>query len=858
MRSAPLLASLLALLALAGGAAAQDARVERRGPAEVAATPGEPVTLPFRVTNRSPSAAVLPGRALLPAGWRAVGGAAPRPLEAGEAELRLVGVGVPAGAAAGRHVVHYRVGDGADSAVVVVAERRGIEVRPLGGGGMAVAGTAYAVRFRVVNRGNVPEALSLRVEGDQGIRPAVDPASLLLPPAGDTVVTVHGRTDARTGSSLRHQVTLRAEGTDSTVGSVARALVSVLPRGGSRVRRPRLPAEVRVRAADSLSDASVAFAAHGALDGAGRVVLDAEARTADPPGTPFARQDEYRLRLEGPDFDLRLGDGVYALSRLTEPGRYGFGGGAALTRGWLGVGGMISRDRRGEGRGGIAGGFARLGTERLRIGAVYARPDSAAARWTVEAAAEPHRLLRVEAESAPAAADSVLPRSVHLRGDSRRLSYAVLHVRAGESYRGRGPADQDYAAVTLRPFGALSLFANGRRAGEVRVAVDTSIFFRSHARVGLSWGNVLMAELRESAGDTASRGDQRAVYGRLGVRLHRFGWLYPAFEAGEVVAAPGGTPASYRIYSLQSTFFTGGVSIWGHVQLREGASAHAPGDRELSGAFSAHLPVLPRTLLRLSGQGRRIDGGALEGSLDVALERVLPADHRVVVRGLAVAQPLGGWRPRVYLEYGVPLGIPLPGRGEEQLVARIFDTRTGRGLPDVVVRVGDRAAVTDRRGIAVFAGLPDGTHLLRVEPGAGPERVADRPLPLPVTSTGGTTRVEVGLETAARMTGVVLRRPAGASADSAAAPMPEVMVEITGPAGEHRAVTDARGRFTITGVRSGWWRVRVVPASLPRHHALEEEQHILLQPGGSGEARLRVVEKERPIQMIQGGELTPR
>ena len=853
MKSGRVLAVLLGLCAIGDRAEAQLARVERRGAPEVAATPGEPLTLPFRVTNVSGAPAAISGEATLPAGWRMAGGGVPRELAPGEAELRLVGVGVPAAAAAGRHVVRYRAGGGSDSAVVVVPERRGIEVEPVGTGGMAVAGTSYAVRFRIVNRGNVAERLALRAEGDQGIRPAVDSSTLLLPPAGEAVVVVRGETDARAAASLRHQVTLHAAGTDTAAHATARTLVSVVPRGGARVRRPRLPAVVRVRAADSLSAASLSFAARGPLDAAGRLRLDVEARTADPAGTPFARQDEYRLRLDGPGFGVQLGDGVYRLSRLTEPGRYGFGGGASLSRGGVSVGGMMAGDRRGQGRGGVAGGFARLGTERLRIGAAFAAPDSAPARWTVEAAAEPHRLLRVEAEAAPAAGDSVLPRAVHLRGSSRVLSYEVLHLRGGPAYRGLGSTDQDFASVTVRPFGALSLNASARRGGDVVLAADSVIFLRSFRRAGLSWGSLLLVEARETAGDTAARGDFRSVYGRLGVRVLRNGWLYPGFEAGHVVAAPGAAPAPYRIYSLQSTLSAGGASLWANLQLREGASAYVPGDREVSGAFSAHLPVLPRTVLRLSGQGRRIGGGALEGSLDVALERVLPADHRVSVRGLAVAQPLGGWRPRMYLEYGVPLGIPLPARGEERVVARVFDAVTGRGMPDVLVRVGDRVAVTDRRGVAAFAGLPDGTHPLRVEAGAGPEMVSDRPLPVPVTvGGGGTTRVDVGLQPAARLTGTVERT----AADSTTAPMAGVTVEITGPGGEHRAVTDAEGRFQIGAVRPGWWRVRVDRSSLPRHHELVEEQHVLLQPARAGEAWLRVIEKERPIQMIQGGELT--
>jgi hypothetical protein len=850
-------AILVVVLGLCAGdrAEAQLARVERRGAAEVAGTPGEPLTLPFRVTNLSGAPASLPGEASLPPGWRGAGGGTPRDLAPGEAELRLVGVGVPAGAGAGRHVVRYRAGGTADSAVVVVAERRAIVVEPAEGGGMTIAGTAYAVRFRIVNRGNVGERLSLRAEGDHGIRPRAGSSTVFLPPAGETTVTVRGETDVRTAASLRHQVTLHASGAGPDVAAVARTMVSVVPRGAGRVPRPRLPAEVRVRAADSLSSASLSLSAAGPLDAAGRLRLDLEARTADPAGTPFARQDEYRLRLDGPGFGLQLGDGVYALSRLTEPGRYGLGAGGSVSRGLLHAGGMVSRDRRGAGRGGIAGGFARLGTERMRIGAAYAVRDSGAARWTVQAAAEPHRLLRVEAEAAPATGDSVMPRSLHLRGSSRMLSYDVLHLRGGPAYAGPASSDQDFASVTLRPFGALSLSASARRGGDLVLADDSVRAPRNVRRATVSWGSYLLVEAREAAaGETAARGDFRSVYGRLGVRLLRNGWIHPAFESGRVVALPGAAPSPYRVYSLQATVSArGGASLWAHGQLRQGASAYQLGEREVSGALSAHLPVLPRTLLRVSGQGRRIDGGAVEGSLDVTLERMLPARHRVSVRGLAVAQTLGGWRPRMYLEYAVPLGVPLPSRGEERVVARIFDAGTGRGMPDVLVRVGDRVAVTDRRGVVAFAGLPHGTHLLRVEAGAGPERVADRPLPVPVTvGEGGSARVEVGLQAAARLAGTVERL----GADSAVAPMAGVTVAVVGPGGEHSAVTDAEGRFQVTGMRPGWWRVRVDASTLPRHHALRQDQHVLLQPGGSGKAWLQVVEKERAIQMIQGGELT--
>ncbi|HEX6372010.1 MAG TPA: carboxypeptidase-like regulatory domain-containing protein [Longimicrobium sp.] len=839
-------------LCAASSARAQAARVERRGPAEVAAQSGESITLPFRVTTLLPAAAVIHGRAVLPPGWSATGGGA-RELAPGAAELRLLGVRIPAGVAAGRYVVRYDAGRSADSVAVVVAARRVVAVTPADAAPMVVAGGEYAVRFRVVNGGNVTEHLDLRAHVDGGAAPRAHVPALVLPPASERIVTVRGVTDPRATASLRRQVTLYAA--SGAGASSARTLVTVVPRGAGRARRRGLPAELRVRAADSLSAAGFSFRAHGALDRAGTVRLEADARTADPAGAPFRREDEYRLRLQTPGLSLRLGDDVYALSRLTEPGRYAFGAGASLRVGSVAAGGVMARDRRGHGRGGVAGGFARVGGRRARLGAVFAAADSGAARWTVEAAAAPFSLLQVEAEAAPAANAAQPPRAVRAWGNARVLSYEALHLRGAASYGGTGSPDQDFASVTLRPFGALSLSASARRGGDFRLFGDTVATFATARRASLAWGSRLALEYRETGGGAGGRGDLRAARVRIGIPLLRRAWLHPAYEAGEVVYPPGTAAAPFHLLALQATVSTrGGASLWAYAQLHQGASVRGPNGREWSGALTAHLPVLRDTWVRVSAQARRADGSPPEALLDLSLEHGLGGGHRLTVRGLGNTRTSVGGRPRGFVEYALPVALPLPSGDEGLVTVRAFDPATGRGLSGVLMRVGDRMAVTDRRGIAGFGGLPAGEHTLRVEPGAGPERVADREMPVLVTAGGGARRVEIGLALAARMAGVVVRVPAGAPADSAA-PMPGVDVEISGPGGVRRLRTDADGRFEVSGLRPGAWRVRTPDRSLPRHHQLQEEQTLVLAPGGESRTVLHVVEKERPVQMIQSGEL---
>ncbi|HEX2207431.1 MAG TPA: carboxypeptidase-like regulatory domain-containing protein, partial [Longimicrobium sp.] len=473
-------------------------------------------------------------------------------------------------------------------------------------------------------------------------------------------------------------------------------------------------------------------------------------------------------------------------------------------------------------------------------------------------AAAPHPLLNLEAEAAPAAVGGEPPRALHAWGSARALSWNALHLRGALAYGGTGSPDQDFASLTVRPFGDLSLSASVRRGGDFRLLGDTAETFATARRAALGWGSRLALEYRETGGGTGGRGDLRAARARIGIPLARGTWLHPAYEAGELVASAGAAPAPFRVLSLQAGLSTrGGASLWAYAQRYEGASLRAVDGGEWSGALSAHLPVLRGTWVRIAAQGRRADGQPLEALLDLSLERGLGGGHRLTLRGLADTRAVSGVRPRGFAEYALPIALPLPSGDDGRVTVHVTDPATRRGIPGVLVRVGDRVAVTDRRGIAGFGALPAGEHTLRIEPGTGPERVADREMPISVTAGKDARRVEVGLELAARMTGVVERVPAGAPAGSAR-PMPGVQLELSGPGGVvRRLATDAEGRFHASGLRPGQWRVRVADGSLPRHHELREPANVLLPAGGEGRAYLRVIEKERPVQIIQSGELGP-
>src|SRR5437764_622637 len=77
-------------------------------------------------------------------------------------------------------------------------------------------------------------------------------------------------------------------------------------------------------------------------------------------------------------------------------------------------------------------------------------------------------------------------------------------------------------------------------------------------------------------------------------------------------------------------------------------------------------------------------------------------------------------RPSVYVElrqpFGLPTGVLRRGGTAE---GRIVDATTGDGVAGALVRVGDRAAISDRNGRVTFSNLLVGTHHISVRP-SGP------------------------------------------------------------------------------------------------------------------------------------------
>jgi hypothetical protein len=241
-------------------------------------------------------------------------------------------------------------------------------------------------------------------------------------------------------------------------------------------------------------------------------------------------------------------------------------------------------------------------------------------------------------------------------------------------------------------------------------------------------------------------------------------------------------------------------------------------------------------------------------------------------------------------EYSIPVGLPVARKlTVGMLRGRVFDSDNGRlGVPGMIVRVNDLATVTNKRGEYVFNGLNPGSYVLTLDDrDAGSDRVIAEKMPMNLIVEGGKkVDYSIGLTKGASLGGRVMiydfegtalqvikygpdagtpsvGSPPGPGSDIGAksqlierAPLAGANVELRGESDVFEQVTDGQGRFLFEGLRPGHYLLKIYDDDLPELHDFEQDTFEFdLKPAGKEEITIRVVPLNRPIQIIDQGEV---
>ncbi len=859
--------------------------------------PGTIHALPFRIENRGDSTVSVTDRLEAPRGWNVVAGTAGPALKPGESVTRLVSVSLSTTAEEGIHEIRYTVTPtGLDGSVTLplpvrVAARKGFSVQFLDGPAMLPAGETSIIRFIVQNSGNIPVSLYLNASTTGGGQAAPESTIVYVRPgeARDISVRVQSPDHARS----RQQAVISLSATvvnDSVITRQAAAVIEMIPRTSAEGPDPyvRLPMRATLRFAgeEGRTGFQGELAGMGYLGAAQRDRFDLFVRTPNLQEISILGQiDEYRAALEGQRYALVVGDATYALTPLTEYGRFAFGGGGKVELGDIELGGFYNRNRLAASRQQEVAGFAALSvTPQAKVSLQYLGKseqfESSIASFRT--LIEPTEYSQIDGEFARSFTDGEYEDSYALRlsGRTQVVMYDMTYILAGPNFTGYyRDTDHRTASIVVYPWNLLRLEAY-LRDEDRNLDRNPALYAaprQKYLQAGAGYGNYLTVLYKTSSyvdqleAKKFDRHDNTLLI-RSGHSAGNMTLLAEA-EVGSITERAYNTSGPYRRLMLFTGFspwsghqFGVNLEYFKDLQLQTGA----PIDRiaaTLNGrdAIGGHTWVdvnlhLSRTISEPRQTYLVLEGGILHE---------LPFGHAVGARGrfTQYSPSLAGTDAAFLLEYSVPFGVPV-GRdaGVGTLSGRLINDETGLGVDGALVSAGGQVVATDQSGQFEFPGLAPGPQHLTVDISSLPRgtMLAGNGSNQVIVTGGEDREIELRTIQSVSFDGTVILAAADSAveADSTRPPSSDsggqagVVLEAVNGDLLVRRLTDQWGKFEFRDMRPGMWILRVVGGNVPDGRRAEKDAyHVSLSGGEHQNVGVRLVPKKKVIQILEGGVL---
>jgi hypothetical protein len=860
------------------------------GEERLTVTPGEVVTLVFRVSNDGDRQLMVDPFFDLPEGWFAV-----RPSTQLEVPARARSVGFlsfrpPSTAGAGEYAVGVRLGSGAMSiqanvAVLVEAvERLSVRVSPEAG--FVVAGNQHQLAIEVGNLGNTPALVDLKVRVTPSTVIQIDVESLELVPGeeGFVIATIETPEGPNQGLSYAAYVSASIRGhPDSFAAASAAFRVIPLWADASRARES-VPMTMTLQSVgDELGSARQVGLSGKIPFRAG--LLDVNVLYDRSNLTPlFGGRDRYQVSYLTQNLSVRLFDHFQALSPLTTSGQLGSGLGGEYRSGRFRFRGMAQTTRHMFPQQSLVGtslGVSLTPSSTTSYNILYRTGlyDGTVATLRHEQVLAGGRS-QIDLECGIDSGGGVSSPSCQAAasGTLGKVGFQTRVLRTADSYPGSSTdALEGAARLKYRLTRGASLegsflkrtydISAGFARETSRYLVGTEFSGRLGPGRGFTNARLVRESQTYSTPQTSIDREEDWLQMQAGYQVRPFG-LSASLDLGRTRSLSN----NYNGSALRSRLTARAqplrrLSIWATGEYASGYLVNSTSDMQRWLLSVRSNLQIGRTQLSATVYHNRINTVSSQGSTTFKslLRHSLPSGHEISFQiQRAVLTGFGNSVSTDYrLAYLQPLGLPIGARpsAESLLEGRIYDADTGEGLKSVLLFLGDAAAISGGDGGFRIPTVPGTTDYLRVDQkSVGFGRVSLVPLPLEVGPEQGRSGVlDIPVRRASELIGSVDLYGSASGQQLLGEPsvQPErlsglggLILELRSSASRYRTRTAVDGSFHFRGVIPESYQLEVL-SSIPRRHRTEmDSTSIELLPGQTARRIVRVVPTRPAIQMM--------
>jgi hypothetical protein len=858
--------------------------------------PGRIVTTSFLVSNYTETEEEFIEELILPAGWqKIVSQDFPLKLKPQEQQISVVAFLVPLTSPAGRYQISYSLRSQRDygivdsdtiSVVVLPVEKLEllVEDRPE----KVLAGEAYQIGLRVVNRGNCQIDLRLQVKSTPEYPIKIDPSEIALEAGNSQVIKLKVDTDKKIKQRTRQiiEIETKPEESRKDFASAKQTIsVEIIP---EVTEKPdlyhKLPSQIALVYAggEKRGDFQIEFSGFGSLDKERKHKIDFLFRGPDiQEKSRWGKRDELKVSYLSKHWDLHFGDRSYLLSPLTERQSYGRGVEADIRPGKLGLGAFFLESRWGRPKTSKVGAYlsydfnAKFNLKGNFLIKGMKRPfsfrDYDARIYSLQTGFKPVKETRLNLEygfsqSEKEGESNDFAFRIDLAGHIfDQISYSLERTFAGSKYLGY-VNDADYKSGTL----SFPLYRKLRgeffyRTYENNLDVDStkgtanwektyqssiSYSFASGPQISLDYKN-LFREDRVLPADYNY--EETTVKLRITEIVSKFS-LSTDVERGEfedkIKAIKSDNLERYSFYANFNASYWHSYNFYARIGH---SSFTGTPERTKSLGVSSFWHIGKRISL---GLNYRWDESALnrsqrQNNLFSTLSYSLPHGHALIFKSQWSEAKQGKDDEFSFLvTYSIPLKIPLSEKNPTGAIkGRVYDGEVSSNTPlsRVILTTQGATAITNDKGEFIFPSLESGIYFVQVERSSiGLARISTEKLPLLIETKGGkTTEIEIGVVRSCKISGRVRvfascpeRKLSGENTslddsilwigpsekENLVKKLGNTLVELSDGKENLRQLTDQNDGFVFEDLRPGKWILKVYNDNLSSQYYLDQKE----------------------------------